>query len=353
LLVVAEWLRDGIPDPKRKGTRPISSIFELHTVLSALRALPLSTADAEKVLGILRDRQLIETAVVRAGPGSDPLVSFLERFWDFDKSQYVREKLAHEQRIGRRHCYEMALWIRKYWKPYFGEERRLVEIRKADLQTFALWLKETKGQKGKTVNNCLAAGTVPLRWANANELIPSNPASGLMKFGGRAERRGVLTEEEVARLFAKPWADERAYLGNALAMRTGLRLGEVLAIQVRDIEDNRIRVRHSWSNIDRLKSTKTGEQRTVPLLPWLRTRMLDLARKNPHGVGPISFVFWSTTFADRPMDAHGLADPLREALLGLSITDEDRKDPEKLRQAAEYWRARRVSRANCIRWGAS
>ena len=218
-----------------------------------------------------------------------------------------------------------------------------MEIRKADLQTFALWLKETKGQKGKTVNNCLAAGTVPLRWANANELIPSNPAAGLMKFGGRAERRGVLTEEEVTRLFAKPWANERAYAGNALAMSTGLRLGEVLAIQVRDIEDHRLRVRHSLSNIDRLKGTKTGEQRAVPLLPGIGARMLDLARKNLHGVGPISFVFWSITHADRPMDAHGLADPLRDALLSLSVKDDDRRDPEKVRQAAEYWRAQKVS----------
>ncbi len=77
LLVVAEWMRDGIPDPKRKGAHPISRVFELHTVLSALRALPLSTADAEKVLGILRDRQLVETTVVNAGSGSEALASFL------------------------------------------------------------------------------------------------------------------------------------------------------------------------------------------------------------------------------------------------------------------------------------
>jgi hypothetical protein len=162
LLVVAELLRDGVPDPKRKGTRPIANVFEVHTVLSALRALPLTITDAQKIVGILRDRRLVETEVVKAGPGSEPLISFLERFWDFEKSPYVREKLAHDHRIGRRHCYGMTLCVRKYWKPYF-EERHLAEIRKADLQSFALWMKEEKGQKGKSVNNCLAAGTVALR----------------------------------------------------------------------------------------------------------------------------------------------------------------------------------------------
>ena len=342
LLVVAEWMRDGIPDPKQQGTRPLTNVFEVHTVLSALRALPLTTTDAEKVLSILRDRQLIETAVVKVGPGCEPFVSFLERFWDFDKSPYVREKLAHDQRIGKRHCYGMALWVEKYWKPHF-KEQWLSEIRKADLQAFALWLKENKGHKGKTVNNVLAAGTVALRWAYANEILPSNPAAGLMKFGGKAERRGVLTEEEVVRLFAKPWRDERAYLGNALAMSTGMRLGEVLAIQVRDIEGTRLRVRHSWSNIDHLRATKTGEERTVPLLAELRSRLLELARKNPHGVGPTSYVFWSVTHSDRPLDGHGLADPLKDVLLGFSLADEDRTDAEKVKRAVEYWKARRVS----------
>jgi integrase len=236
----------------------------------------------------------------------------------------------------------MALLIRHYWKPYFNE-RRLIGIRKNDLQAFSLWLKEEKHLKGKTVNNCLAAGTVALRWAHQNEIILANPAEGLMKFSGKAARRGVLTEAEVKRLFAVPWADERAYLGNAVAMSTGLRSGEVLGLQVRDIEDNRLHIRHSWSNIDKLKATKTGAERAVPLLPELQTRLLELAKKNPHGIGPCSFVYWSATNSDRPMDAHGLADPLKEALLGLSLTKEERKDSEKVKKAVEYWRSRRIS----------
>jgi integrase len=229
-----------------------------------------------------------------------------------------------------------------YWKPYF-KERRLLEIQKDELRKFFFWLEGEKGLQPKTINNVLAAGFVPLRWAHAKQVIPTNPSAVLLKFSGKAARRGVLTEDEVVKLFAKSWADERAYLGNALAMSTGLRLGEVLAIQVRDIEDTRLRVRHSWSNIDRLKDTKTGDERTVPLLEGLRTRLLELARRNPHGVGPASFVFWSVTHADRPMDGNGLADSPKDALVGMSLTDEDRRDPEKVKRAEEYWRARRVS----------
>ena len=138
--------------------------------------------------------------------------------------------------------------------PYFAE-RRLSEIRKADLQAFALCLKEEEGQNGKTVNNCLAAGTVALRWAAENKYIPINPAEGLMKFSGKSVKRGVLAGDAVCKLFAKPWLHGRACVGNLLAMSTGLRLGEVLAVQALDIEKDRLRVRHFWSEQVKLKMT--------------------------------------------------------------------------------------------------
>jgi hypothetical protein len=80
-------------------------------------------------------------------------------------------------------------------------------------------LKEEKRVKGKTVDNC---------WANQNEIIPENPAEGFMKFFVASQKRGVLTEDEVRWLFASPGAHGHAYVGNLLAMSTGLRAGELL-----------------------------------------------------------------------------------------------------------------------------
>jgi len=63
-LTVAEWLSGGVPEPGQKGIRPVSSVFEVNTVLSALRLIELTTADAQKIVSVLRDRQSIKTAVV-------------------------------------------------------------------------------------------------------------------------------------------------------------------------------------------------------------------------------------------------------------------------------------------------
>ena len=54
---------------------------------------------------------------------------FLERFWTYDESPYVREKLAHRHRIGRRHCYDTRLWVRLYWRGRFPG-RHLGEIQR-------------------------------------------------------------------------------------------------------------------------------------------------------------------------------------------------------------------------------
>jgi len=233
-LVVADWLRDGIPEPWSVHRRPVDEALHVDAILNTIRSSSLTVKDAERVVSALKDQELIETAVIKTGPGSESLIAFLERFWSFDSSPYVREKLVHGHRIGRRHCYDMRVWVRSYWKLFFTE-RRLSEICRTNLKDFSLWLAESKNLKPKTINNVLAAGTVALKWAHENELIVANPADGLVKFSGKAAKRGVLTDEEIERLFTVPWADERARLGSILAMSTGLRAGEVLALQVRDI----------------------------------------------------------------------------------------------------------------------
>jgi integrase len=151
-----------------------------------------------------------------------------------------------------------------------------------------------------------------------------------------------LTEQEAKAVFEVPWVDERARLGNILAMCTGLRAGEILAVQVRDIEDDRLRVRHSWSNLDGLKGTKTNKERSIPLLSSVRSALLELAKKNPRGLGPASFVFWSVGMPNRPMDFAFLLNGLKAALISMSLTEEDRKDPAKVEETSRYWKARAV-----------
>ena len=177
-MVVARWLFDGIPKPWSNKRRAVEEIFDVDTILTGIRTVALNGSDTERIVSALKGRELLETAVVKGSQGSEDLVAFLERFWTFDSSPYVREKLAHGHRMGRRHCYDMSMWTRTYWKPFFAG-RKLGNLSKADLKSFSLWLAESKNLKPKTINNVLAAGTVALRWAAENEFIGLQPGCRL------------------------------------------------------------------------------------------------------------------------------------------------------------------------------
>ena len=217
LLVVAEWLRNGIPEPAR-GIRPVQELLDLNSALSIMRNAPLTCDDDERIVCILKERQLIESVLAKSGPDSEPLIAFLERFWDYEKSPYVRERIAHGQRISRRHCYEVRNRLDYYWRPYFGKEKKISEIRESDIASFSLWLKEERKLTANTINNVLSAGTVALHWATRNEIIPKDPSDGLMTFSDKPAKRGVLTDAEVRKLLALPWPDEESkdwkYVGN-------------------------------------------------------------------------------------------------------------------------------------------
>jgi hypothetical protein len=112
--VVERWDREGIPD----YTRPRSVIDTLgvDTILQTIRQTDLTIRDAERVVAALKARDLVEYAVMRGGLGAEGFVQFLQRFWNYDESPYIREKLLHHQRIGRRHCYDQTINVRPYWK---------------------------------------------------------------------------------------------------------------------------------------------------------------------------------------------------------------------------------------------
>jgi integrase len=188
-------------------------------------------------------------------------------------------------------CQDATCAENEHWKPYFKDMRRN-DVTREGLKAFSLHLSKSE-LSPKSVNNILSVGTVSLHWAAENEIIRTDPTRGLRKFSGRPKQRGILTEKEVSLFFSMSWEDEKSRIGNLLAASTDLRAGEILGLRIEDVGKDRLSIRHSWSNADGLKNTKTGESRVLPLSPSLRVELLPLSEMNPHGEGPGQFVFWS------------------------------------------------------------
>lgn len=338
LLVVADWIKNGIPEAYSETRRDTRHAIAVDTIVHRIREAELTAGDAERIVSVLTERGLIGGVTPAADtPESEPLQQFLERFWDYDCSPYVREKLAYGHSIGRRHCYEQTKRPH-HWKAFFGDAR-LADLTRERLREFQLYLKEKK-LAAKTCNVILSAGTVALVWATDNGILKTNPAENLRKFSGNAAERGIITIDEAQRLFAMHWADERARVGSLVAMTCGLRSGEVVALRRDDVGEDRLYVHHSWSFADGLKSPKNGETREVPLLPAVRKALLSLSDKNPHGSD--GFIFYHNE-TDRPCDREILRKGLMRALVDMSLPAKDRKNKEKREESRKRWLERGIS----------
>jgi hypothetical protein len=93
LLIVAKWLETGIPTGKERKPRILETAVGIENVLRALRKTDLNSDDALRIVTVLKDRGLISIPAVKAGSGAVDFTEFLEEFWDYTASLYIREKL--------------------------------------------------------------------------------------------------------------------------------------------------------------------------------------------------------------------------------------------------------------------
>lgn len=219
ILKVAEWRKSGVPTGRQRTPKPVELAADIAGILRAVRKADLFSEDAMRIVTALKDRGLIDISATKSGQGSVLLSEWLETFWDYHASPYVKEKLAHKQSITKRHCYDMGNRVRKHWNPAFAD-RTLNSITRQDLKDFSLGL-AAKGLSPATINKTMLGGNVALSWAFREGHISIDPTEKLMRFSGTPEKRGILTPQEAEAIFALSWRDKRAYVGNLLACTTG------------------------------------------------------------------------------------------------------------------------------------
>jgi hypothetical protein len=278
---VTSWLANGIPSGPAGKPKPVELAADLPVILKAIRQADLDTADAMVIVSALRERELVDFGVVKSEPGREKFLPFLRRFWNPAESPFLREKKVKGHGMTQKYIKEAKQKIENHWRG-FWQDYTLAGVTRSALREFSLTLKE-KGLASKTVNGIMNIGEMALKWAVAEEIIPKNPAEGLMGFTGESETRDIFTEAETE-LLMNPnlWFDKRAYIGAWVALTCGLRSGEIRALRRADIGETTLYVNHGWNNEERLKKPKNGEIRTAPLVPEIRNMLLELLAENPH-----------------------------------------------------------------------
>ena len=170
-----------------------------------------------------------------------------------------------------------------------------------------------KGLARMTINLIIKLIKKALREAVRLEIIPRNPADKIELLAEDKKERGILTPKEIEQLFQQTWPDERSEAASILASVSGMRINEITALRIEDLDMDQaaIHVRHSYSAYEkRLKGTKNEKPRTIYTDLSILKMLSALYQKNPW---KNSFIFWGQK-AGLPMPNETISNHLEKTL---------------------------------------
>jgi integrase len=310
-----KWYRDGRPGVTGKAIN-----VSLKDTVKSIN----NSAEVEFICKELKQRGFIKSYIIAGSKQSINFTDYLQDFWDYDTSAYVKEKLHRRHGIHRNYTIGQRLTVDKFWKPFFND-RSLGDITRENIELFINNLDDLAGHKlsAGRKNSILRSGVIPLRWAFSKEIIEKDVTTGIVWFSVNAKERQILTPEIVRLIFQTEWPNERSMMANLTASITGLRSGELQGLRIQDIGKDCLYIRHSWNLRDKLKTPKNNKERIVEIsFPIVINRLLDLAGRNPHGASMDSYVFWAEKSATKPMEGRLFVDGLHDALQKIGMSRE-------------------------------
>ncbi|MBP5359118.1 MAG: tyrosine-type recombinase/integrase [Treponema sp.] len=307
-------------------------------LVSAVLSYDLSEECVRNLIRALTFKHYIVTAIFPSTPESESFGHFLERFWDYDTSPYIKEKRIVGQSVHRRYADIMLSRARTYWMPKYGK-RTLGSITlndiKRHLRSLACNPQKVYGRKkdgngkrivntqmlsSETVNQIVRSATCALKWAFYNGLTNNNCFSGIAYCHVSPKPRRILSMTEAIQVFSAHWENPMYRLANLCSACTGMRIGEIQALQFRDIGRDRICVRHNWARLEGLKCPKNGEEREVRVSKEIINELNGLMHENPYGYAEDNFVFWGYK-KDVPCQGRHWNEALHKILSELNFTD--------------------------------
>lgn len=180
------------------------------------------------------------------------------------QSQYCQLKLALNNKPLKPKtldAYSVALQCQLV--PYLGKYR-MNEINADVVKKWIIWATEI--WSAKTVNNAQGILNIIIEDAIDKDYMIKNPLSriGMRKLAKK--KRELFTVEELGKIYRSKWTLESERSVFLLACITGMRVGEICALQWSDVKENYLDVKKTYSDDFGLQhSTKTGLSRFVPV----------------------------------------------------------------------------------------
>lgn len=218
-------------------------------------------------------------------------------------------RLRNGQEYKPRQISELDRQLKARVLPEFGATR----VNRLERPRLQSWVDEFssgafgEGRQGKgrlapsTIRGYVAALRALIAFAELRGWVHVNPCDGLRIPTGEVKRDRIADPTEAATLIDAMQDRDKATL--AIAVYAGLRIGEILALDVRDInlEDRWIHVHRNWDkHSKKFVPTKSRKPRQVPIIERLAGVLRDhlLLRGHPTK----GLLFPSTKRPDWPVD---------------------------------------------------
>lgn len=188
------------------------------------------------------------------------------------KSDTFRQKGGHVYKPSTIGGYERDLT--KHAMPELGS-KRISRLQRPELQRWVDGL-TTPERSPSTIRNIVAALRALVGFAELRGWVHVNPCRGLRLPTGEKARDRIASPAEAARLIEEMQPKDRATLG--LAVYAGLRLGELLALDISavDLDGGWIHVHRSWDKgTKQFIPTKSRKPRSVPIIDKLAVLLAD------------------------------------------------------------------------------
>jgi Site-specific recombinase XerD len=249
-------------------------------------------------------------------------------WWIPGKCRYLKEKEQSGRLLSPRYILESRRNLEKRLIPHFGS-MKMTNVRYKDIWDWKNGLYEEGLLNPATINRSLATLKIMFKQAMREEYIQSNPCADIGILHETPKPKTILSPVEAKKLFTKAalsqvWNDDlRMFTINLLAATTGMRLGEIKALQYGCIHDGLLEIRYSWSDRTGLKDTKNHMSRIVPMMEKVKPFLLKVIELSSPKE-PDEFVFHQPK-SDRPYSTKAVDDALYAALKQIGISEEERR----------------------------
>jgi integrase len=207
-------------------------------------------------------------------------------------------------------------------KPFFGK----MKLNTISTEIVENWIMDLsrKGYNNSSINIQIATLKIMMKEAARVKLISSNPMEKIKKLIAHNKEVQILKNEEVQKLFPadwiKIWDSYDIYLFNKLAACTGMRLSEIIGLQITHIHDDHIHVCAQYSQKYGIRPLKTKDSRNIPIASVLHDELLLLIK----GRGQ-EFLF-TETGGSEPISRHRIYRETSAAFEKIGIGREERKE---------------------------